>query len=218
MNPLETLIHEPTHKAEYAVIWLHGLGADGHDFEPLVPQLNLKNVRFIFPHARVQPVSLNMGMPMRAWYDIYALDSSAKEDEAGIHSSQKLVEQLIYTQVETGIQAEKIFLAGFSQGGAMALHTALRFDHTLAGVIALSAYLPVRNHLGAHLNPAQKNTPIFMAHGQYDEVLPVSFGHGSQMLLQSLHLKVSWYEYPIGHSVCMEEIAEVKRFILQNSR
>src|SRR4051812_38598264 len=152
-----------------AILWLHGLGADGHDFEPIVPELGLrKPVRFIFPHAPVRPVTINQGMRMRAWYDIYQF-GGGREDEAGIRASQALVEKIISSEIEKGIKPQNIVVAGFSQGGAIALQTALRHPERFAGVLALSTYLPIKETLPSEASPSNRDTPIFMAHGLYDD-------------------------------------------------
>ena len=191
-----------------SVIWLHGLGADGHDFEPIVPELDLpKPVRFVFPHAPIRPVTLNQGMRMRAWYDIVQLGGGA-EDEAGIRASQALVEDLI-----AGEKTGKIVLAGFSQGGAVVLQTALRHPRRLAGVLALSTYLPIAAKLAAERSPANADIPIFMAHGTYDDIIPLQRAQRSRDLLQELNYPVEWHEYPMPHSVCPEEIAAIGAFL-----
>src|SRR5437868_3720690 len=169
-----------------AVIWMHGLGADGHDFEPIVPELGLPSsmsVRFIFPHAPVRPVTLNNGMRMRAWYDIIQLGGGA-EDAPGIRASQGLVEELIAGQTKKGMAPERIVLAGFSQGGAIALHTALRHPARLAGVLALSTYLPLASTVQGEMNAANRDTPIFMAHGEYDDVIPLRRAEQSAAVLK----------------------------------
>lgn len=218
MKTLEEIVIEPKEKAEYAVIWLHGLGADGHDFAPIVPELGFSNVRFIFPHAPLRPVTLNSGMVMRAWYDVSALRLDAKEDEAGIRDSQKTIMALIERQEQSGIAANRIFLVGFSQGGAMALHTGLRSPQALAGIIALSAYLPLREKLTSELAEAQLQTPIFMAHGMYDMILPYVFGEGAKKLLQGLSLSIEWHSYPMDHSVSTQELADIKKFLNQRMK
>lgn len=213
MKTLQKIVIEPKNtKAEYAVIWLHGLGADGHDFEPIVLELNLPNVRFIFPHAPIRPVTLNGGMAMRAWFDIFALSLNAKDDEAGIRESQALITGLIEEQVQQGILPAHIFLVGFSQGAAMALHTGLRYPTPLAGIIALSAYLPLRDKLRSEIVEAQLQTPIFMAHGLYDTVLPYPLGEAGKKILESLGLTVSWHSYPMDHSVSPAELSDIKHF------
>ncbi len=213
MNNLEKIIIEPQNKADSAVIWLHGLGADGHDFEPVVSELKTTNVRFIFPHAPIQPVTLNNGISMRAWFDIFALSLNTKEDEVGIRSSQNKIEAIIEEQIQQGIPAARIFLVGFSQGGAMAMHTGLRYPQPLAGIIVLSAYLPLREKLLTEMNEAQLQTPIFMAHGLYDTVLPYLFGEASRKLLESLGFKIEWHSYAIDHGVCAEEIVDIRQFL-----
>jgi phospholipase/carboxylesterase len=191
-----------------SIIWLHGLGADGHDFEPIVPELDLpKPVRFVFPHAPIQPVTLNGGMPMRAWYDIIQLGGGA-EDEVGIRASQKLVEELIDKQ-----STPMIVLAGFSQGGAVVLQTALRHPKRLAGVLALSTYLPIAAKLAAEASPANKDIPIFMAHGSYDDIIPLARAQKSKELLMQSGYPVEWHEYPMPHSVCPDEIADISEFL-----
>ncbi|HEX6266224.1 MAG TPA: alpha/beta fold hydrolase [Burkholderiales bacterium] len=193
-----------------AVIWLHGLGADGHDFEPIVPQLELAQpVRFVFPHAPVRPVTLNQGMRMRAWYDILQL-GGGPEDEAGVRASQGLVEDLIGQQ---RLPADRIVLAGFSQGGAIVLQTALRHPQRLAGVLALSTYLPLAATLLAERSPASAGLPVFMAHGQYDDIIPLPRAEQSRRLLESLGYPVQWHAYPMPHSVCPQEIEDISAFL-----
>ena len=191
-----------------AVIWLHGLGADGHDFEPIVPELELERpVRFVFPHAPVRPVTINNGMQMRAWYDIFQF-GGGREDDAGIRASQKLVEELI--EAERG---KKIVLAGFSQGGAIVLQTALRHPDALAGVMALSTYLAISNTVAAERHAANHKVPIFMAHGRFDDIIPISRAERSRDFLKELGYAVTWKEYPMPHSVCAEEIQDLSRFL-----
>ena len=161
-------------KCNASVIWLHGLGADGHDFEPVARMLNLPTVRFILPNAPYRAVTRNNGYEMRAWYDLFDLNSDNREDEAGIRATQKIIESLIAQEIAHGTKAEHIAIAGFSQGGAIALHTALRHNQPLAGVLALSTYLPLKSTLEAEANAANKNIPIFMAHGTHDEVITMS--------------------------------------------
>ena len=198
-----------------AVIWLHGLGADGHDFEPIVPELELEQaVRFVFPHATMRPVTINNGMRMRAWYDIFQF-GGGPEDEAGIRASQKIVEALIGAE-----KGKKIVLAGFSQGGAIVLQAALRHAKALAGVLALSTYLPLAAKVQAEASSANRAIPIFMAHGQYDEIIPLDRAEASRDALQRLGYAVEWHAYPMPHSVCAPEIADISRFlnrVLQDS-
>ena len=194
-----------------AVIWLHGLGADGHDFEPIVPELDLRApVRFVFPHAPVRPVTINQGMRMRAWYDIFQF-GGGPEDEAGIRASQNIVEGMIAAEKERG--ASKIVLAGFSQGGAIVLHTALRHAERLAGVMALSTYLPLAATVAAERSPASAGVPIFMAHGQYDDIIPLRRAEQSRQVLEGLGYPVQWRAYPMPHSVCPQEIADISAFL-----
>jgi phospholipase/carboxylesterase len=192
---------------ELAVIWLHGLGADGHDFEPIVAELRLGfAVRFVFPHAPIRPVTINGGMAMRAWYDILAFDRRAREDEAGIRASAAAVSELIDREVERGLSTERVVLAGFSQGGAIALHTALREPRALGGVMALSTYLPLAATLAAERSVANVGLPIFMAHGTSDNVLPLALGENARRVLEAQGYVVDWHAYPMPHSVCLEEI------------
>jgi phospholipase/carboxylesterase len=194
-----------------AVIWLHGLGADGHDFEPIVPELRLtKPVRFVFPHAPVRPVTINQGMRMRAWYDILQF-GPGPEDDAGVRASQKLVDELIAAEKKRGMT--KIVLAGFSQGGAIALQSALRHPERLAGVLALSTYLPLNASLQAERSAANRDVPIFMAHGQYDDIIPLSRAEQSRQILERLDYKVAWHVYPMAHSVCPEELEDISAFL-----
>jgi phospholipase/carboxylesterase len=199
-----------------AVIWLHGLGADGHDFEPIVPELHLNEhaIRFVFPHAPYQAVSVNGGMVMRAWYDIYSLGSILREDERGIHRTAKAIENLIQRERKRGIACERIVLAGFSQGGAMTLHVGLRYPEKLGGILGLSTYLPLHTRVTAERSPANEATPIFMAHGNHDPVVDFSFGVKSRDLLSVLGYAVEWHEYPIPHAVCPQEIADIRQWLL----
>jgi phospholipase/carboxylesterase len=207
----DTVEHESAPSPDAAVIWLHGLGADGHDFEPVVPQLRLPRelrVRFVFPHAPVRPVTINMGMAMRAWYDILQL-GGGPEDEAGIRDSQALLEALIARECQRGVPARRIVLAGFSQGGAIALHTGLRHAERLAGILALSTYLPLAGTVAAERSAVSGDVPIFMAHGSLDDMIPVDRARQSRLALERLGYKVEWREYPMPHAVCGEEIADI---------
>ncbi len=200
-------------KPAASIIWLHGLGADGHDFEPIVPELKLaKPLRFVFPHAPVRPVTINQGMRMRAWYDIQQF-GGGPEDEAGIRASQRKIEELISEEKEKGLPAAKIVMAGFSQGGAIALQTALRYPERLAGVLALSTYLPLAGSLQSERSPANQGIPIFMAHGRYDDIIPLPRAEASRKLLEAAGYPVEWHEYPMPHSVCAEEIADIADFL-----
>lgn len=215
--PLELVSshHENHLGVNASVIWLHGLGADGHDFEPIVQKLNMPNVRFILPHAPEMAVTRNSGYIMPAWYDLYGLTGSSKEDEDGIKNSQHYVNSLIQKELNKGIAAERIVIAGFSQGGAIALHTALRYPKKLGGVMALSTYLPVKAELATEANPANATTPIFMAHGVFDDVITLDTCKISLQTLQNNHYSVSWHEYNMAHSVCMEEISDIRGFLKQ---
>ncbi|MCK8515293.1 alpha/beta hydrolase [Methylonatrum kenyense] len=202
--------------ARASVIWLHGLGADGNDFRPIVPELRLpasSGVRFIFPHAPEQPVTLNGGMVMRAWYDLISLDRSGRQDEAGIRAAADRVQALIERENKRGVPDERIILAGFSQGGAVALHLGLRHPRRLAGILALSTYLPLPETVAAERSAANAETPIFMAHGAMDPVLELRLGEQSRQELASLGYAVEWHTYPMAHAVCMEEIIAVGEWI-----
>jgi len=203
---------EPTH----AVIWLHGLGADGNDFAPIVPELGLQKtpaIRFVFPHAPVMPVTINGGMAMRAWYDIIGSDLVRREDEAGIRRSETAVRALIARENARGIPASRIVLAGFSQGCAMSLHTGLRYPERLAGLIGLSGYLPLAGSLDAERSSANAATPILLAHGVYDPVVALPRAQASLAQLQAAGYTVEWHTYPMPHSVCPPEIAEIGAFL-----
>jgi phospholipase/carboxylesterase len=209
---------EPKQAPAGSVIWLHGLGADGHDFEALVPELHIpagRAPRFVFPHAPVRPVTINGGYRMRAWYDILGFDSAARQDEAGIGESQRAVERLIARERERGIPADRIVLAGFSQGGAVALHTALRQPEPLAGVLALSTYLPLTHRLREEAHPANARIPIFMAHGTHDPVVPLAFGSSSRDALVALGYGVDWRTYPMAHQVCAPEVKDARDWLLR---
>lgn len=211
----ETIELESAPSPDAAVIWLHGLGADGHDFEPVVPELRLPRelrVRFVFPNAPVRPVTINMGMPMRAWYDILQM-GGGREDEAGIRASQELLEALVARERERGVDAKRIVLAGFSQGGAIALHTGLRHAERLAGILALSTYLPLAGTAAAERSAVSGDTPIFMAHGSLDDMIPIDRARQSRLALERLGCEVEWREYPMPHSVCGQEIADIAAWL-----
>jgi phospholipase/carboxylesterase len=204
-----------------SVIWLHGLGADGHDFEPIVPELRLPEtlpLRFVFPHAPVRPITINGGMSMRGWYDIYSLDAEGRADEAGVRDSAALLQALVEQEKARGIPGDKIVLAGFSQGGAIAMHTALRSTEKLAGLMALSTYLPLHSKFEQEVveNVAAGDTslPIFMAHGSHDPVLTIDRGQSSAELLGKHGFTVEWHEYPMAHQVCMEEIRDIRDWLV----
>jgi phospholipase/carboxylesterase len=198
------------------IIWMHGLGADGWDFVPIVRELPLPDdlaLRFIFPHAPVQPVTINNGMEMRAWYDIAMNDISRLPDEGGIRASQAAIERLIARERDRGMESTRIVLAGFSQGGAIALQAGLRHANRLGGIVALSTYLPLEDSLDAEASSANRATPIFMAHGTDDPVVPVQLAEISRALLQKRGYEVEWHTWPMPHSVCGEEIEAVSAFL-----
>jgi phospholipase/carboxylesterase len=198
-----------------SVIWLHGLGADGNDFTPVVKMLDLPMLRFILPHAPYRKVTINNGYEMRAWYDLFGLTAGSREDEAGINETQANIEKLIQQELDKGIPSNKIVIAGFSQGGAIALHTALRYQQRLAGVIALSTYLPLKSTFAMQKTPQNQQTPIFMAHGTDDDVISIETSRLSLSALQTEQYAVAWHEYPIAHSVSMEEIDDIRIFLLR---
>ncbi|MGH8194981.1 MAG: alpha/beta hydrolase [Woeseiaceae bacterium] len=217
----ETVEIEAGARASASVIWLHGLGADAYDFEPIVPQLDLEgaaSVRFVFPHAPLRGVTINNGMVMRAWYDITSFDRNGPQDESGIRASAELLRRLIEREHGRGIEYRRIVVAGFSQGGAIALHAGLRFPHRLAGIMALSTYLPLATTLSAEVLHERKfeagALPVFMAHGIFDPVLPFELGQMSRATLESTGFDVEWHEYPMPHAVCPEEIAAIRRWLL----
>jgi len=210
---LETIEIETGPSPEAAVIWLHGLGADGHDFQPIVPELGMPvapAVRFVFPHAPLQPVTISGGAVMRAWYDVTA---DGRQDAAGVRASQARVEALVARERARGIAARSIALAGFSQGGAMALQAGLRQPERLAGILALSAYLPLPESVADEASQPNRDVPIFMAHGTQDPIIPLSWATRSRDRLTTLGYVIEWHEYPMPHSVCAEEIADIGRWL-----
>jgi len=198
-------------KPSHAVIWLHGLGADGNDFVPVAKELKLPplGIRFVFPHAPMRPVTINGGFVMRAWYDIAYQELAFKEDERGLRESQKLIEELIVREITRGIPSSRIVLAGFSQGGVLALQTALRQSKPLAGLMALSSYLPMSPMVEVERNAASNSVPIFMGHGITDNIVPLALGKMSRDTLIKLGYEVDWHQYTMPHSVCAEELADV---------
>ena len=212
---LETVEIETRPQPAAAVIWMHGLGADGNDFAPIVPELDLRGlpgIRFVFPHAPMQAVTINNGYVMRAWYDVTMADlegKSRKPDEKGVRASQAAVDKLIARENARGIERRRIVLAGFSQGGAIALHTGLRYSDRLAGIMALSTYLPLAESLPADAAAANRDVPIFFAHGTYDPVIPLAMATSSRDKLLEQGYRVEWHEYPMQHSVCAEEVAAI---------
>src|SRR3989344_7231331 len=213
MQTLETLDISGAATIDSSVIWLHGLGADGHDFEPIVHELNLPNTRFILPHAAYRPVTINNGYVMRSWYDLFDLALSSEQDEEGIRQAQLQIEALIAREQARGIAPSRIVLAGFSQGGAIALHTALRYPLRLGGLIALSTYLPLKSKLAQEAHEANRQLPIFMAHGSFDEVISLDVCKASLNVLNQQGYAVDWHEYAMGHSLCAEELADIRTFL-----
>ena len=206
----------PNSPVQCSVIWLHGLGADGYDFVPITEELQLPSTfgaRFVFPHARPRPVTINNGFVMRAWYDIHGFALTSGEDEAGIRESDAVVHKFIEHEIATGVAGKRIVLAGFSQGGAMALYSGLRYPERLAGIMALSAYLPLRNSLAKEATTANSDVPILMCHGTRDQVVPQVSGQLSRDLLTSRGYQIEWRSYAMEHQVCAEEVAEISRWL-----
>ncbi len=215
---LSTIEIKPTSTHKYSLIWLHGLGADGHDFEGIVPQLHLNavaNTHFIFPNAPIQAITINGGMKMPAWYDILEMSLNRKVDVQGIYQSANLLENLIKKEMASGISSEHILLAGFSQGGVIALHAGLTFKHKLAGIIALSTYFPTIEKVITELSIANHNTPIFMGHGILDSIVAIESGKSVFNKLNDFQYNIEWYEYVMEHSVCNEEINHISSYINQ---
>ena len=205
-------------QADAAVIWLHGLGADGTDFVPVVEQLQLPprmSIRFIFPHAPVRPVTINQGYRMRAWYDIRSLSIVDGEDEPGITASSHWLAGQCDQLIAQGISADRIILAGFSQGGAIALHCGCRYNRALGGIMALSTYLPLPGRLDTEISAAAKATPVFMAHGIQDDVVAIGHGRRSRELLSAHEIDVDWHEYVMQHSVCMDELSDIRQWLIE---
>lgn len=215
-SELSTIEIQPTADHQYSVIWLHGLGADGHDFETIAQQLHVTatpHIRFIFPNAPIQAVTINGGMEMRAWYDILAINLEREVDINGIYQSEKLINHLIEREKNNGIAADKILLAGFSQGGVIALHVGLRYPEKLAGIIALSAYLPTLEQLNTEADVTNKNIPIFMAHGILDSVVAIESGKAVFDTLHAQGYPIQWHDYVMEHAVCIEELDHIATFI-----
>lgn len=215
---LETIVINPKTKPLASVIWLHGLGADGNDFAPIVPQLGLPSdlpARFIFPHAPMQPVTINNGYVMRAWYDIVSLEDVRHADPQGIHASVSLVKNLIEHEVEAGIPANKIIVGGFSQGSVIALTIGLTYQTRLAGIIALSGYLPFGDQVMANASQENKSIPIFLAHGTEDTVVPYALGTNTKEILTKNHYSVAWHNYAMPHSVCLQEVRDIGAWLVQ---
>lgn len=213
---LETVEVQTGSDPKACVIWLHGLGADGHDFEPIVPQLaagGIPPTRFVFPHAPVRPVTINGGIPMRAWYDIVSFDAGPPQDREGVRASREAVEELIDREEGRGIPSRRIVLAGFSQGGSVALYTGLRMERPLAGLIGLSTYLLLGSLLESERSGANADTPVFLAHGTFDPVVPSMAGHHANQVLSALGYTTEWHEYPMPHAVCPEEVGHVAAWL-----
>jgi phospholipase/carboxylesterase len=213
---LDYLEINPENTAKATIIWLHGLGASADDFVSIVPQLKLPAelaVRFVFPQAPILPVTINNGYKMPAWYDIYGFDRNSKQDEQGIRNSEEQLAQLINNEINNGIASNRIVLAGFSQGGAIALHTALRFTQKLAGAMVLSSYLPIAEFIAEEKNAANAQLPIFIAHGSDDKVLPLVAAELTREYLQAHDYPIEWHIYPMAHTVCMEEIRDISAWL-----
>ena len=209
---LETVEQQTRPRPAWTILWLHGLGADGHDFAPIVPELvrpDWPGIRFVFPHAKVRPVTINGGVPMRAWYDISSQSIDQRADEAGVRDSVAEVDALIARERDRGVPASRLVLVGFSQGGAVALASGLRREAGVAGIASLSAYLPLAAQTAAEITSAGRTTPVFLGHGSQDPVVSLSLGQRSRQALEALGVTVQWRTYPMGHSVCPEEIRDL---------
>ncbi len=215
MGDLETVVVEPEMEHTSTVVWLHGLGASGHDFEPVVPMLECPNTRFVFPHAPIMGVTINMGMEMPAWYDIKTLDWEApdREDETSIRSSAELIVELLEQEHERGIEYENIVLAGFSQGGALALHVGARFQKKLAGMMILSAYQVLAETYDEEASDANRETPILFGHGVYDDMVPVMMGRAALESMVDAGNPCEWNGYRMGHEVIMDELIRIKEWL-----
>lgn len=221
-NFLDTVELQTQDTVQYSIIWMHGLGADAHDFVPIVPELKFPDgvgVRFVFPNAPVRPITINNGMAMRGWFDILSLARiEREEDEQGLYESKAQIEALIKRENERGIPSERVFLAGFSQGCAMTLLTGVRYSEKLAGLIGLSGYLPLYQRTAEEASEANKDTPIFLVHGDFDPVIPIAIANTSHQKLRELGYQVQWHQYPMAHQVCAEEVADLNAFIIANMR
>lgn len=214
--PLPCVVTETGPDPVVSILWLHGLGADGNDFAPIVPELvdpAWPPLRFVFPHAPVRPVTINNGMAMRAWYDIRSLSLAERADAEGVRQSVDDVEALIAAQAADGIPSERLVVAGFSQGGVIALQAALRHSQRLLGVIGLSCYLPLTDTLAAERSPTNADTPVLLMHGEHDPVVPFALGLHARDTLQSWNYQVDWHAYPMQHQVCMEQILDLRRWL-----
>ena len=222
MTATPPVIIETGPKPVGSVIWLHGLGADGHDFKPIVPELRLPQelpLRFVFPHAPIRPVTINGGMEMRAWYDILSLEPEGRSEESSVRESAGALLTLVEAEIERGVEPRRIVLAGFSQGGAVVLHAGLRYAMPLAGLMLLSTYVPVPGAFAAEVTASDasqpRSVPIFMAHGTFDPMLPLALGKESAAMIESAGYTIAWREYPMAHGVCPQEIADIRDFLLQ---
>jgi phospholipase/carboxylesterase len=217
---LETIeVQSSIHTPKASVIWMHGLGADGYDFENLATELKLPNslsIRFIFPHAPIRPVTLNGGVKMRAWYDIFGLNAESREDEKGLWESHQQIAELIEQEHLRGIPRKRIFLGGFSQGGALALFTGTRYASELGGIIGLSTYLPLAKKLVLEKNPSKIDLPVFLAHGTQDPIVPFEWGKMVYDILSELDYSVEWHEYPIAHQLCAAEMNDIRIWLEKN--
>lgn len=217
MSELESIIIETNEEPDAAIIWLHGLGADGNDFVPIIDQLQLPSdlaVRFIFPNAPMRPITINQGYQMPGWYDVSSHSIVEEEDEAGIRESSAILKQICEEQEAKGIDSSRIILAGFSQGGAIALHCGCRYPKPLAGIMALSTYLALPDQLDDEISECITETPIFMAHGRDDDVIAYEHGIHSRDILEGHEIEISWQEYDMGHSVCLEEISHIRQWLM----
>jgi phospholipase/carboxylesterase len=213
---MNAVVIEPPEHATASVLWLHGLGANGHDFEPIVPELPnhlTRHTRFIFPHAPQRAITINGGMVMPGWYDVANPNLTMQQDAEGIHDSERILHSYIAHEMKASIPASRIILAGFSQGGAIALQTGLRYPHTLAGILVLSSYLPLANTVAAEIHPANRNTPIFMGHGELDPVIGLVHAQASRELLETLGYRVEWHSYRMEHNVSTAEIIDLSRWL-----
>ncbi|ORU93934.1 MAG: carboxylesterase [Cycloclasticus sp. symbiont of Poecilosclerida sp. N] len=213
---LPSIISNPSSPIRCSVIWLHGLGASGNDFAPIVPELNIQEelgIRFVFPHAPRMPVSINGGAVMPAWYDISEMDLMKRADSAGIEQSSATITDMINDEIASGLEPSKIVIAGFSQGGVIAIDAGIRFPSTLAGIMALSTYIPMRDSLPNAEETGNGNIPIFYGHGDYDGVIPLQQAESSRQFLESSGYSVNWKSYPMEHSVCPEEISHIRTWL-----
>jgi phospholipase/carboxylesterase len=218
MALLDSVKIDPKAEPYASIIWLHGLGADGHDFEPIVPELGLPEtlpIRFIFPHAPMRSVTINAGMVMRAWYDVVGLPGAGGIELDDFFESVDHLDALIQKEMESGMPSERILLAGFSQGGAISLHTALTYGKRLAGILALSTYLPTVDNIAEQISSTNKDIPIMMAHGTRDPMIPMAHAVRTKQALRRLGIQISWHEYPIMHGVCVEEIQDIRSWLLK---